>query len=161
MNKKRSGWLACGWGWFGWFSFVRKIVNMPPTYTAYSSNRDWRQNCVNFNVSFLLFFGCIVKPTEESTFEMQRGELITAKWYTGISNSANENYYVTIHTFHSCREWLQHTIGSKCTAYTPKTTRDNIKLITKWIEFLHKSLPSFFFLRVLHITTTIYCFPRP
>lgn len=115
--------------------------------------RDWRQNVRTF------FFSLPYENQFESWSIPKIQPLnVEHRWCTEISNSADENYYVTIHTFHSCRACYGRNMQIQCRQSAAmntaeKNAQDNIKLITKCIEFRHKSFA--FFLPFLPLFSTL------
>lgn len=85
---------------------------MPP----HLHRRDWRQKCVNLSVNQFL----PREKTRRNAYSRKQRNNQTKFCDTQKKNHAfaiaiceyifersNENYYVTIHTFHSCCEYIQ------------------------------------------------------
>lgn len=95
--------------WFRFYClFVENSVDVcPPTYTRVHIERgDWRQKCVNASVNQFLSRN-IRAPKILLGYARWRGTMSPKHQafsykYAKTFKLNNENYYVSVHTFHSC-----------------------------------------------------------
>lgn len=145
VNELVSVWL---------FVFRQKLWLCAPllthTYPLHIEPRDWRHKCVNASVNqFLSRNNQIPKIMLLGKERWAWSFKHLAHKYVKICQLNSQNYYVSVHTFHSCcaipskiRKGKKHVTmlcsknGSSPNCTLLRITKDNIKLIIKcsWVS---------------------------